>query len=664
MDELNYTWPEAEPNLTVKGKVGIGTKTPSQELDVKGNISATDDISATNLTLSGSANAAQFVGDGSNLTGLVTTTGNSTINGSLTIDENLTVGGNFQLGTLSISAFSSDGNLADNSNLAVPTEQAVKTYVDNQITQVNNTLDTKAALNGAVNQDFATNNLTVGGNLRVSGNLEVQGGNVSLGDQDSDEVKITGVIRSGHSSGSLRIDDALHTTGSLTVDGSLSVRDAIATANLGIGTNSPRAKLHIYSPGSNDALKISNPQVNKNARMGVDQLGVFIEPSEDDSSIRLNANPRSFGLMIRGTNGNVGIGTSNPTQALDMGGRKKNLKFDYAHIGETGGGNATIIANKARVSETENNRVDYSHSNPDGVSAIELLYTNGISFFTKPTDSANPTVEGEQFFSYGDRTYERMRISSNGNVGIGTTNPSAKLEIIPSNSQPWLKMGSGGDAGRFWVEYGSQAAPLVVLSDLNNPPRIQFQQIATKTEADPEFLSWIGLAKKSSRDLAIMGGNVGIGTTNPNAKLDVSGDIKSTGKLSSQDGKVRRDFVTWNTRVGTSNPIHIKTNIPKKSSVMYRILVEGYNYGLAAAINSDIVGYTYNRSETIISGKANDYDNGVSISQYYSSDGYVVIKLTTTTTYYIGFSASAWLTNPTGTGFDISATVHHQAGDL
>ncbi|NEO46956.1 MAG: DUF342 domain-containing protein [Moorea sp. SIO4A3] len=263
------------PTLTVDGKVGIGTDTPSQDLEVIG------DIYAKNLNL----------------------------NGSLTIDENLTVGGNFQLGTLSINAFSSDGNLADNSNLAVPTEKAVKTYVDNEITKVNNNLDTRAALNGAADQDFtaqnltiggnlqfttglainefsgdgnltdnsdlaipteqavktyvdnalagkanlngaasqnfATNNLTVGGNLRVSGNLEVQGdviardtehiaGNVSLGDQDSDEVKITGVIRSGHSSGALRIDDALHTTGSLRVDG-----------NLSIGTMNPQAKLEV-----------------------------------------------------------------------------------------------------------------------------------------------------------------------------------------------------------------------------------------------------------------------------------------------------------------------------------------------------------------------------------------------------------------------------------
>ncbi|NEN97632.1 MAG: hypothetical protein F6K50_19510, partial [Moorea sp. SIO3I7] len=307
MDELKYTWPEAEPNLTVKGKVGIGTKTPSQELEVIG------DISATNLNL----------------------------NGSLTIDKNLAVGGNFQLGTLSINAFSSDGNLADNSNLAVPTEQAVKTYVDNQIS-------TRAALNGATNQNFATNNLTVGGNLRVSGNLEVQGdviardtehieGNVSLGDQDSDEVKITGVIRSGHSSGALRIDDALHTTGSLTVDGSISVRDAIATAQLsvtdlvsgsikiennltlggkvGIGTPNPRNTLGIRATRqSEELISFEDPSgrtkwhINQN--LGGTNPGLnFVETGVADGRFFIKAG------------GNVGIGTTNPEAELHVIGK-------------------------------------------------------------------------------------------------------------------------------------------------------------------------------------------------------------------------------------------------------------------------------------------------------------------------------------------------------
>lgn len=70
---MPFNWPTAE--LTVSGRVGIGTDTPSRELDVIG------DIYATNLNL----------------------------NGSLTINQNLTVGGNFQLGTLAVNEISSDG---------------------------------------------------------------------------------------------------------------------------------------------------------------------------------------------------------------------------------------------------------------------------------------------------------------------------------------------------------------------------------------------------------------------------------------------------------------------------------------------------------------------------------------------------------------------------
>ncbi|MGK7884138.1 MAG: hypothetical protein AB4057_05855 [Crocosphaera sp.] len=133
---MAFNWPT--PELTVSEKIGIGTDTPLTELEVIGSISATEldvieSISATNLTLNG----------------------------------------NLQLGPLSVKEFSNDGNLADNSSLAIPTEQAVKTYVDAQINQVNNALNTKAFRNGAVDQDFNTQNLSVRGNVQVSGNVEV-----------------------------------------------------------------------------------------------------------------------------------------------------------------------------------------------------------------------------------------------------------------------------------------------------------------------------------------------------------------------------------------------------------------------------------------------------------------------------------------------------------
>jgi hypothetical protein len=154
-------------------------------------------------------------------------------------------------------------------------------------------------------------------------------------------------------------------------------------------------------------------------------------------------------------------------------------------------------------------------------------------------------------------------------------------------------------------------------------------------------------------------GKTGIGTAAPTENLSVAG------ALTTANFQVKRDFATWNTTAGSGDPVHIKTNIPYQSNIMYRILVEGYNYGMALPINSEAVGYPYSGSGTIINQGNVNQSGGVSISQYYSTDGYVVIKLSAATFYYAGFSVSAWLTNPAGNGFDIKAlAIVQQASDL
>lgn len=156
--------------------------------------------------------------------------------------------------------------------------------------------------------------------------------------------------------------------------------------------------------------------------------------------------------------------------------------------------------------------------------------------------------------------------------------------------------------------------------------------------------------------------------------------------LWTRQAKVFRDFITCPRRHRQPKPqdtpqaaIHIKTNIPAKGRVMYRFLVEGYNYGKNAAINSEIVGCTQWKGSAAANGdpeargypagwnsaSAVDHAAGAQISQYHSSDGFVVVQLSSKSFFNAGFGVSAWLvTHGFGADWHICATIHHQDDPL
>ncbi len=122
------------------------------------------------------------------------------------------------------------------------------------------------------------------------------------------------------------------------------------------------------------------------------------------------------------------------------------------------------------------------------------------------------------------------------NVGIGTSVPNAVLDIagpLPDlgggyalGDGKWLNLNTGGgDGGQMWIQYGPQAAPLMVMSDLKNPSRIQFQEYegagGLYDVNNPQYSAWIGLSGNDSSSLTLWSSNVGIGTTNPTSPLHV-----------------------------------------------------------------------------------------------------------------------------------------------
>ena len=102
---------------------------------------------------------------------------------------------------------------------------------------------------------------------------------------------------------------------------------------------------------------------------------------------------------------------------------------------------------------------------------------------------------------------------SGGNVGIGTDNPRVLLEVRYPDAQ-------GGAIGLYEVD-----TPVAILGDGAGALEKGILQLYEGGDEIIRLFAW------SAGPSWINAGNVGIGTTNPAYKLDVSGDIRATGTI-------------------------------------------------------------------------------------------------------------------------------------
>jgi hypothetical protein len=168
-----------------------------------------------------------------------------------------------------------------------------------------------------------------------------------------------------------------------------------------------------------------------------------------------------------------------------------------------------------------------------------------LKFATSSATGMFSPSTGTLAFSTGS-TQNALSILANGNVGVGLTNPSRKLDIQ------------------------IQTASLEVGSVLSSHPIAEFINLsggATRgleigcpadSVTSPVYLKVAGTANRfailnqsDSEQLTILNsGNVGIGTTNPTSKLEVSGTINSSSGLRTLE-QVRATG-WWNTPTGSS----------------------------------------------------------------------------------------------------------------
>jgi hypothetical protein len=254
------------------------------------------------------------------------------------------------------------------------------------------------------------------------------------------------------------------------------VLTVIDSGNVGIGTTSPSTKLQVSEVGSN--FFVGNAFAKVENTSGASSI-FYLADTTDSAALKnigsslafINSSTEGMRLTTTG----LGIGTTSPSEKLDV-----SVVRSYGQSANIG------IA----VGGTDNGYVD------NGTTSAWRQYVSG--------DSNGQALKFDGFLR-GTGWTERMRITSGGNVGIGTTNPNGKLEVVDNlNSGTYGAVNITNNVSN--VSYGHGLIVSVPNFSTGWGGNTNYS-LAKFTDAGGDA-AWIGGAQSYFR------GNIGIGTTN------------------------------------------------------------------------------------------------------------------------------------------------------
>lgn len=352
---------------------------------------------------------------------------------------------------------------------------------------------------------------------------------------------------------------------STAVAGGLGLKLAINPKHVvGIGTTDPVANTkltvegHVNIGGKEDTkLTVRHVLGKSDQDENTDNLYLNYDTGKD---VHVGTfNQRTSNLLV---SGKIGIGTYNPSTKLEVSG---NATINNVFIGDVG---------------HNSDWAGFSHSKSTSVTGYGLLQNKGgtITLINKKS--------GGGHIGFRVDNGDKMVITDNGNVGIGNTNPSVKLEVSGEvKANRFIGDGSGLtnlSVGATGLNLATTSGSKVGIGTTSPGAPLSIGTAAGKEE-DPDSAmhitndcilfggnnagkegnsAQISAGKHGANRLTIVGmssgqdshdrkidfwaeggfivraGNVGIGTENPSAKLEVSGNVTVNGQVNATKIKI------------------------------------------------------------------------------------------------------------------------------
>ena len=321
------------------------------------------------------------------------------------------------------------------------------------------------------------------------------------------------------------------------------------TGNVGIGTASPGVPLDVNgairtisatfaAPTSGAGLEIRYvTSLDAASLLSFNRTTSAYKPFLVDASYEAFSVSGSEKMRIH-TDGNVGIGTASPRSLLDLTSGTANSAGDTAAKGltiTTASDNPTsVTAGTLSLQSNSALGADLGASITFGARYITSSTASAdfASIFGGKTNATSSNLDGYlSFFTRknGGGYPERMRIDSDGNVGIGTTTPGATTKLQVSSSTAGFT-GIASSLNGTGINYGYQ-------SSVSGAGGANTGYYANVTGASNNYGVRIVAPASGANNYAIyadgtaqsyFAGNVGIGVTNPAYKLEIVTD--SAGK--------------------------------------------------------------------------------------------------------------------------------------